>query len=159
MEITSGDILFLDTNILLSATDESRSNHRLARWVISSSHHYGVHLAISGQIEREYLVVATRRSDANGLGLDPEDACRNIHAMRRRMVLFEEVEPVAGKLTLLTRKHALRGVRIHDANVVVTMVTHGISKLVTENEGDFSMYPEIQTVNLPDLYFGGNRST
>ena len=54
-----GEVVFVDTSVLLSATDESRSHHEEARRLIAESGTRGVHLAASGQILREYLVVAT----------------------------------------------------------------------------------------------------
>jgi predicted nucleic acid-binding protein len=151
MDIAKGEILFLDTNILLSATDESRPNHRLARHVIGSIYHHGIHLGISGQVMREYLVVATRAQEANGLGLSPTDALNNIDIMRQRLVFFEEIEGVANELRDLMMKHQLSGVKIHDANVAATMLTHNITKLITENPRDFSIFSEIQTTTLPEL--------
>ena len=65
----AGDILFVDTNVLLTATDESRPQHRDAGRLFGESGLHGLHLAASGQILREYLVVATRPPDTNGLGL------------------------------------------------------------------------------------------
>jgi predicted nucleic acid-binding protein len=77
MEITAGDILFLDTNILLTATDQSRQHHHLARELIISHQRSGLHFGISGQIIREYMVVATRPVEARGLGLSPNDTIHN----------------------------------------------------------------------------------
>ena len=67
------EVLFLDTNILLAATDESRHNHLLASRLLAASGSLGCRCALSGQIIREYLVVATRSVEANGLGLDAAD--------------------------------------------------------------------------------------
>jgi len=152
MEITVGEILFLDTNILLIATDESRPHHRLARRIITAHNRSGIHLGISGQIIREYLVVATRSQEANGLGLDSADALNNTEAFRQRLVFFDETEAVSIKLRLLTKNYRLIGKRIHDANVVATMLTHSLSKLITENQGDFSVFSEVETVGLPEIY-------
>lgn len=42
------------------------------------------------------------------------------------------------------------GKRIHDANVVATMQTHGITRLLTQNPDDFTDLPQVMTVgNLP----------
>ena len=60
---TVGDTLFVDTNVLLIATDESRSLHREALQLLAGSVTPDLSLAISGQVVREYLVVATRPVD------------------------------------------------------------------------------------------------
>ena len=74
MASTAGDILFVDTDVLLAATDESLPQHREAGRLLSQSGLHGVHLAASGQNLREYLFVATRPPDTNGPGLQVRDA-------------------------------------------------------------------------------------
>ena len=64
---TVGDTLFVDTNVLLTATDESRPLHREATRLLTGEVIQGLSLAASGQVLREYLVVATRPADVNGL--------------------------------------------------------------------------------------------
>ena len=148
MKITPGDILFLDTNILLTATDQSRAHHELAWDLIASNQRIGLHFGISGQIIREYLVVATRALDINGLGMEPADALSNVNEFSKRLLFFEESEVVSHQLQILTRKYQLVGTRIHDANVVATLLTHGLAKLVTENPVDFSVFSEVETTDL-----------
>lgn len=152
MVITAGEILFLDTNILLTATDESRSHHKFARTVIASHQRIGLHLGISGQIIREYLVVATRAPEVNGLGIEPADALSNVNEFSKRLLFFDETEAASIQLRLLTNNYQLIGTRIHDANVVATMLTHGLSKLVTENQADFSVFSDVETIDLPEFY-------
>ena len=151
MEISLGEILFLDTNILLTATEESRPHHRLAKELIASIHQRGIHLGYSGQIMREYLVAATRPPDANGLGMKPADALANADIFGQRLVFFEETETAANQLKQLIKKRQVKGTSIHDANVVATMLAHGISKLITENQEDFSSFSEIKVLRLTDL--------
>ena len=151
MEITVGEILFLDTNILLIATDESRPYHRFAKRIIATHNRSGIHLGISGQIIREYLVVATRVPEANGLGLGSDEALSNVEVFRQRLVFFDETEAVSNELRSLIGSCELTGKRIHDANVVATMLTHGLSKLITENQGDFSVFSDIKTAGLAEI--------
>ncbi len=151
MEITVGEILFLDTNILLIATDESRPHHQFARKVIATHNRSGIHLGVSGQIIREYLVVATRVPEANGLGLGSDEALSNVEVFRQRLVFFDETEAVSNELRSLIGSCELTGKRIHDANVVATMLTHGLSKLITENQGDFSVFSDIKTAGLAEI--------
>ena len=74
MAMTRGDLVMVDTSILLTATNAHRTGHHCALEVFQKALDAGVHLATCGQILREYLVVATRPVSANGLGLVPEDA-------------------------------------------------------------------------------------
>ena len=154
MALKVGDLLFIDTNVLLTATDESRPNHEAARRLIAQSGRYGLHLAVSGQILREYLVVATRPVDANGLGLDSHDAIGNLGAFLRYIRLYEETEATADRLRQLGLTHDLRGKRYHDANIVATMLVHGIHALVTENSRDFAPFVNVETVAMMDVTSG-----
>lgn len=148
------EVVFVDTNVLLSATDESRSHHEEARRLIVESGTRGVHLAASGQILREYLVVATRPAEVNGLGLAVADATANLQQFLRYLHTYDETEAVASRLRDLGLGHGLRGKRFHDANIVATMAAHGIRTLVTENEDDFTAFDEIETVTIAGLTAG-----
>ena len=146
----AGDLLFIDTNVLLSATDESRLNHEAARRLITQSGRDGLHLAVSGQILREYMVVATRPMNVNGLGLDTRDAIGNVNALLRYVRLYDETEATAEQLRRLGLKHDLHGKRFHDANIVATMSVHGIRALITDNLRDFASFDDIDAVALAD---------
>ncbi|MDE0365878.1 MAG: type II toxin-antitoxin system VapC family toxin [Gammaproteobacteria bacterium] len=146
----AGDRLFIDTNVLLTATDESRPNHEMARRLITESNRNGLHLAVSGQVLREYMVVATRPMDVNGLGLGPRDAIDNVEAFLRFVRLYDETEAAADKLRRLGLKHGLQGKRFHDANIVATMRVHGIRGLVTGNLRDFAAFEDVDAVALSD---------
>ena len=151
MAPAAGDILFVDTNVLLTATDESRSQHRDAGRLLGESGVHGLHLAASGQILREYLVVATRPPDANGLGLQVHDAAANVNEFLRYLHLYNETEEVARRLRQLGLAYGLHGKRLHDANIVATMSIHGIRALVTQNPGDFATFDEIDLLTVADI--------
>jgi hypothetical protein len=53
---------------------------------------------------REYLVVATRPTAANGLGLRVTDTIENVREFRRSMRLLAEEKPVLPTLLGLLRK-------------------------------------------------------
>lgn len=148
MGILADNVLFVDTNVLLAATDESCDQHRDAQTLLRTASQVGLGLAISGQVVREYLVVATRSPDSNGLGLTTADALVNIRAFLNRCVLHGETTAVAQRLQDLVRRYELRGKHIHDANIVATMVSYGISGLVTQDPGDFGSFAEITTATV-----------
>ena len=147
----AGNRLFVDTNVLLTATDESRPLHSRAVQLLAGSVSQELSLAASGQVVREYLVVATRPIEGNGLGLSVLDAEANVNEFLRRLELYDETEEVSRRLRQLAITHSLRGKRLHDANIVATMSVHGISKLITQNGGDFSPFEDIAIVTIPDV--------
>ena len=153
----AGDVVFIDTNVLLTATDESRPNHEAARRLIAESGRNGMHLAVSGQVLREYVVVATRPVDVNGMGLNSRHAIGNVEAFLGFLRLCDETEAVADKLRRLGLKHNLQGKRFHDANIVATMSVHGIGVLVTDNLKDFAVFDDIDAVALSDAVAASHR--
>lgn len=139
----------LDTNILLAATDEGRSEHARALASLNEWPGAGVALYASGQILREYLCVATRPADENGLGLAQADALANVQALSRRMRLLTENYKVMNRLHELLDTIECMGKQVHDANIVATMLVHGVDTLVTLNRDDFSRFGDQIAVVLP----------
>ncbi len=146
MTIRPGDRLFVDTNILLAATDRSRTTHEAARTLIEQAGGAGWHLHINGQVVREYLAVATRPVDGNGLGLKAENALANIEQLLGRMTLLAETERVNRELLSLVASGELSGKRIHDAGIAATMIAHGVALLITDNLRDFRVFPNLRAL-------------
>jgi predicted nucleic acid-binding protein len=137
---TVPDRVMLDTNVLLAATDEDRAEHRDALTVLNDWPARRADLCTSGQILREYLTVATRPAEENGLGLNLPDALGNVRAIRGRTTLLVEDSKVADRLLGLLADVDCEGKQVHDANVVATMLVHGIGAVVTMNMADFARF-------------------
>ncbi|MFW5743521.1 MAG: type II toxin-antitoxin system VapC family toxin [Spirochaetota bacterium] len=135
--MTRGSVLFLDTNVLLAATDRSRREHSNSRAILREAETAGCHLACTPQIIREYLVVASRPVDVNGLGMSAADALANVQAFRTRLTVVDESSRALQELLSLVATHDLTGKRIHDANIAAAMAAHGLDILVTSNGDDF----------------------
>ncbi len=150
--MTAGETLLVDTNVLLSATDRSRTEHVRAHQLFGRCRSAGVHPTWCGQIMREYLVVATRPIAANGLGLSLIDALENVTRLRRRLVLLDETEQVSLKLLELVRDSETTGKRIHDANLAAVALTHGVTAIVTLDADGFGAYRGVKVLNLEQLY-------
>lgn len=91
----------------------------------------------SGQILREYLIVATRPAEVKGLALDRVHARENVAAMLARMRLLEETLSVFPRLQALLGGVDCSGKQVHDANVVATALTHDVESIVTANVDHF----------------------
>lgn len=143
------DRAVLDTNVLLAATDQGRSEHARALAALNDWPNAGTVLYTSGQILREYLSVATRPVRMNGLGMTRTDATNNVRTLLGRMRLLAETEKVMDSLLTLLGSINCAGKQVHDANIVATMVAHGIDTLVSINVDDFRRYGEhVRTVAL-----------
>ncbi len=143
MKMTAGELIFFDTNILLSATDSSRESHKNAAALLKNILKAGYNPVVSGQVIREYLIVATRPADANGFGMSPGDAVHNIKQFEKKMIVYDEKRAASEILQHLIIKHSICGKRIHAANIAAVMKTHGIRYIVTDNWEDFSSFEEI----------------
>ncbi len=143
------DRVFLDTNVLLAATDEGRGEHGRALAVLNEWPADGIALYASGQVLREYLCVATRNVGDNGLGLTQAEALTNVAALRDRLSVLDESAKGLDRLLELLGSVDCRGKQVHDANVVATMLVNGVAAIVTANDNDFRRFAEhIQIVAL-----------
>ncbi len=140
------DRVMVDTNVLLAATDQGRAEHRDALAILNDWPAGHTTLCVSGQILREYLAVATRPADRNGLGLKSPDALGNVGAIRERTTLLAEGAKTTDRLLGLLADVDCGGKQAHDANVIATMLVHGIGTVVTMNVDDFARFR--QYVNL-----------
>ncbi|MFC5381813.1 type II toxin-antitoxin system VapC family toxin [Aquipuribacter nitratireducens] len=148
MTTAPAERVFVDTNVLLAATDEARPDHAAADAVLRRWPADGVSLYVSGQVLREYVVVATRPIAVNGLGLDPSDVVANVRALRSALRMLEETTAVADSLLRLVEERGCRGKQVHDANLVAVMQAHGLDVLVTRNVADFRRFlPHVTAVD------------
>ena len=138
--VTVPDRVMLDTNVLIAATDESRAEHHDALTVVNDWASGRAELCTSGQILREYLTVATRPTEKNGLGLSLPGALGNVHAFRRRTTLLAEDAKVTDRLLSLLADVECGGKQVHDVNVVATMLVYGVRAVVTMNMEDFARF-------------------
>jgi predicted nucleic acid-binding protein len=144
------DRIMVDTNVFLAATDRSRVEHQEAQAVLNDWPQRGTVLYASGQILREYLGVATRPIAQNGLGLPVREALTNVRAIRGRVQLLAEDAKVSDRLLTLMDDVACGGKQVHDANVVATMLVHGVESVVTLNVLDFARFSgQVRVIGLP----------
>ena len=138
---------FVDTNVLLAASDVSRESHKHCHALLESGLAGKCSLFANGQIYREYLVVATRPVEVNGLGMATDEALGNLNEFSRCIRILEENVLVCRQVQSLTRQYNLKGKRIHDANIIATMMEHGLEEVVTENQPDFREFTGITVID------------
>jgi len=140
---TSADLTTLvvvDTNVLLAATDRSRRSHTAAVTFLNEDER---RLALTPQIAREYLAVATRPLKANGFGLSGADAVANLAQFRDEMSLLSEDRVTTAGLTDLVAGDGAAGKQVHDANVVAVALAHRASAIVTDNVRHFARFADL----------------
>jgi predicted nucleic acid-binding protein len=132
--------VMLDASVLLAATDEGQAEHRVALMVLNDWAAGAAELCTSGQVLREYFTVATQPTEANGLGLSLPDALGNVRAIWERTTLLAEDARVADRLLGLVAEAGCRDKQVQDANLVATMLVHGIGTVVTAEPADYARF-------------------
>ena len=117
--------LFVDTNILIFATNSASPWHQAAMDALQAARRQGVELVVSPQILREYLAAATRPGSA-GETLPLDAILANVRTFQANFRLVEENALVSARLVDLVSQVAVGGKQIHDANIVATMQTYGL---------------------------------
>ncbi len=140
---TAADPLFVDTNILVYATDPQSPWHAKATQALNDARQKGIELVISPQILREYLAIATRPT-----GGKPRtaDALENVRTFQEELEVVETSSAETAQLLALVERYTVAGKQVHDANIVSTMLLHGIRHILTHNVGDFARFSDLVTV-------------
>ncbi len=151
MKIERGTKVLVDTNVLLEATDEGRRLHHQALGLFQNASDSGVDLFLGTQILREYLVVATRPIENNGLGMTTDHALDNITRFQKRASLVAETLQ-SGELFLeWAGKYQIRGKKLHDLQILASATVAGMHALVTANERDYPQSTPLTIIPLSEL--------
>lgn len=134
--------LFVDTNVLIYATDLQSPFYVQAVNALNKAFMSGVDLVISFQVLREYLAVTTRiRVDKPEVSLD--DLFESIRVFRQEFEVVEDNGKILDNLLNLVENIPTAGKQIYDANIVATMQAHGIRSLLTHNTADFRRFSHL----------------
>lgn len=142
MVMTNDSSLFVDTNILIYATDPHSPFQPLAAAALGRMRDQAILLVVSPQVLREYLAVASRPATVGG-GVALNDILDNIDTFRNILYIVDDGAAVLNQLLLLIRQTPIASRRVHDANIVATMRAHGLRRLLTHNTRDFAPYADL----------------
>ncbi|MDP9374385.1 MAG: PIN domain-containing protein [Chloroflexota bacterium] len=137
--------LFVDTNVLIYATNSASPWHGNATTALQRAERLAIPINLSAQILREYLAAGTRPSVTGG-SLPLPRLFGNIASFRSRFRVLEDTPAVFDALVNLVQAVPVAGKQIHDANIVATMQTHGVHHLLTNNVADFARFSPFITV-------------
>lgn len=151
MKIDRGTKVLVDTNVLLEATDEGRQLHTKALGLFRNADGAGVDLFLSTQVLREYLVVATRPIENNGLGMTTDMALDNVKRFQNIASLVAETLQAGELFIEWAGKHQIRGKKLHDLQILATASVAGMHALITANEKDYPKLPLLTIIPLSEL--------
>jgi predicted nucleic acid-binding protein len=145
MMIGGDDSIFLDTNVLIYAGVQESPFHQWTVHTIFRFEQEGKKLWISRQIIREYLAYLTRPQIIG----NPVPVSMLLPQVRKFLIRFQVAEEGPGgseKLFSILESIKIGGKQIHDANIIATMMTNGISRLFTFNMDDFKRFSGLITL-------------
>ena len=139
--------LFVDTNILVFATDANSPFGSAAETELEQWRQQGTRLYISVQVLREYMAVTTRPALNQTTPPDYPAILGNIVTFRSSFQVLEATRFVSEKLGELVQRFAVKGRQVHDASIAATMITHGVQHLLTHNGRDFTRFAPLTAVH------------
>ena len=113
---------------------------------------------IAPQNIAEFWNVCTRPLNQNGLGFNSDQTDAEASRLETLFQLVLDEPGIYKEWRQLVVRYAVNGVRVHDARLVAAMRVHGISHLLTFDDGDFKRYREI-TVMTPANVLSAYSST
>lgn len=136
MAMMAAEPVFVDTNVLVYAHVAEAPWHQEAQEAIAGHEAAGAPLWISRQVVRAYLVSLTRPQQ---FPIPPELATvvAQVQQFQQRFHVANEGPEVTTRLLALLLEVPTRGRRIHDANIVATLLVYGVQRLLTHNTDDF----------------------
>jgi predicted nucleic acid-binding protein len=160
MAMMAANRLFLDTNVLVYLCIQTAPFYTVTRAVLDQARQNKFELWISRQVMREYLATVTR-SQSFMAPLPIAAALGDVNRFLAAFHIAEDGPTVTPELVSLLGSVPCLGKQIHDANIVATMMAHGIPNILTNNIADFSRFAAFINVIplIPALSPGGPTST
>lgn len=139
--------ILVDTNILLRSVEPLHPHYSAAVGAVSRLLADSTPVYFTLQNIAEFWNVATRPKDKNGLGLTIPAALAEVEKIESLLMLLPDTPAVYAEWKRIVMDHNVSGVQVHDARLVATMKTHGVTGLLTFDVGDFSRYTDIQVTH------------
>lgn len=142
------DLLFLDTNVLVHASVASSSRHAECAAFLKIQEGAGVGMVINRQVLREFIAVLSRPQTFT----PPVPMGRIVSlvtAFRQAWTVLDETEETSDRLLRLISEIPCGGKQVHDANIVATMLSHGVPTLATYNLADFRRFEQYIHLTTP----------
>ncbi len=145
MATTAADPTFIDTNILIYTKQALSPFHAAAVGKLQALAAAGHPLWISRQTLREYLAVMSRPG-ALTAPVPMAALIADVRSFESQFLVAEDGPAVTAQLLALLGSVPCLGKQVHDANIVATMLAHGIPRLLTHNVADFARFAGYITV-------------
>lgn len=146
--MSGGRRAFVDTNVLIYASRSSEPLSQRSRDLLGAAEDVGDELCISRQVLREYLASVTR-PQVMAAPLSASTAISDVRRLSEIYTVLEDGPEVTDQLYELLLQAPTGGKQVHDANIVATMLVHGLTRLLTFNADDFRRFAMLIEVVTP----------
>lgn len=141
-----------DTNVLLRLASHNDPQRPAILSALQTLRARNEILCYTPQVLSEFWNVCTRPASARGgIGLSLDQTERKARVIERYFRLLPDNLSTHQEWRRLIVVYSVMGVKVHDAKLVASMLTYGITHLLTFNTNDFKRFPEIVVVNPVDV--------
>ncbi len=140
-----------DTSVIIRLYDSANPICGIVRQCLDKLEQNGEKLFIVPQVLVEFWAVATRPTNANGLGMTTDEAEQELENLQKLFTVLPENEKIFDEWKTLVVKHKVSGKPAHDTRIVAAMIVHKIENVLTLNPNDFRRFTEIKSVRPQDV--------
>jgi|SRR5437588_10828714 len=140
-----------DTNILLRWVTPADPQHSQAVNSVKELQRRGEIVHITPQNLIEFWGVATRPAAANGLGMSPAEAEKQVESLELLFPLVPDTPDVYKEWRKLVSAAGVSGVKVHDARLAAVAIAHGLTHVLTFNAADFKRFVGVTAVCPEDV--------
>ncbi|MEK7119266.1 MAG: type II toxin-antitoxin system VapC family toxin [Patescibacteria group bacterium] len=134
--------MLIDTNLIIYAINSASPKHNQAKRFLSQNQS---DLIVAHQNILEGMRVLTHAKFSHPMTFFQAE--KAVDAIAKAATIISPTEETLPIAMVLMHKYTRAANRIFDAYLVATMLTHGIKKIATDNDRDFTMYEEIAVLN------------
>ena len=133
--------ILVDTGVLLRAFDRGSAHQQTILLAFRRLRADGHELVTAAQNIAEFWNVSTRPTQARGgYGLSVAIVERRVVLLEKLFVILPFSDRAYQEWRRIVVTHQIMGVAVHDARLVATMTSAGITRLLTLNEVDFRRF-------------------
>lgn len=140
--------VMLDTNILVYATNEDSPFFAKAKTLRDQALSGVILACISPQVLSEFYSIVTSPKRV-AKPLTPKEARESVedYLLAKSILKLPLRESATKRMVELAEKYQIKEQNIYDAQLVATMLDHGVVRIFTANVKDFAAFKEIEAVN------------
>lgn len=144
------DSVAVDTNILIYANDESSDYFETSKLLLEKVLKREVEGVLALQNLVEFCAVVTNRKTIPYV-LSTEEAIKKINQIVRLGFVVILPNKDTGDIFLkILKKKGASGQKVHDIFLAATLISNGVSTLITENASDFAEIKGLKAVRLQE---------